>query len=231
MHSVAIVGGTGPQGKGLGFRFAHAGHRVIIGSRTPERAQETADELAERLATPQLISGESNEAAAAQAEVVLIAVPFDGYRESLMHLAPALDGKIVISCVNPLGFDKRGAFGLTVPEGSAAELAADLAPRARVTSAFHHVSAVNLLANTGFSGEDVLVCGDDKDAKDVVRRLAEAVAGKPGIDAGPLRVARQLEPFTAVLISINKRYKAHSGVAISGLPSDLAVVRREAVNR
>lgn len=222
MDAVAIVGGTGPQGKGLGYRFAQAGHKVIIGSRTPERARATADELAERLANPQLISGESNAAAAAQSDVVLIAVPFDGYRELLTQLAPTLGEKIVISCVNPLGFDKRGPFGLTVPEGSAAELAAALAPEARVTSAFHHVSAVNLLATTSFSGEDVLVCGDDKDAKDVVRQLAEAVAGKPGVDAGPLRVAHQLEQFTAVLISINKRYKAHSGVAICGLPSDKA---------
>lgn len=221
MTSIAILGGTGPQGRGLAYRFALAGHTVTVGSRTEQRARTVAAEIAARLDDPNLVSGSDNTRAAGGAEVVVLAVPFDGYRELLEDLAPVIGGKIVISCVNPLRFDKRGPLGLDVPEGSAAELAAGLLPDARVTSAFHHVSAVNLWAGTDFTGEDVLVCGDDAEATALVRDLARAVAGKPGVDAGPLRISRHLEPFTAVLISINKRYRTHSGVSIRGLdPAD-----------
>lgn len=218
MTTISIVGGTGPQGKGLGYRFARAGHRVILGSRNAERAQSVAAELAQKFPDTAQITGDSNAPAAAAADIVVVAVPYDGFRETLTELAADIGESIVIVCVNPLGFDKSGPYGLDVPEGSAAEIAAALLPRAKVVSAFHHVSAVNLLKSDGFSGEDILVCGDDPDAKSRVQELAAAVAGKSGIDAGPLRIARQLEPFTAVLISINKRYKAHSGVTIAGLP-------------
>lgn len=217
MTSIAIIGGTGPQGRGLAYRLTLAGHQVILGSRSADRAEAAAAEIAERLTEPTRVSGSDNATAAQKGDMVLVAVPFAGYRELLLGLEPAIGDKIVITCVNPIEFDKRGPIGIQVPEGSAAEIAADLLPRARVTSAFHHLSAVNLWANADFSGEDVLVCGDDKDAKAQVQELATAVVGKPGIDAGPLRIARHLEPFTAVLININKRYKVHSGVSICGL--------------
>ena len=217
MTSIAIIGGTGPQGRGLAYRFALAGYRVIVGSRSVDRAEAAAAEIAHRLGDPAAASGADNASAAAKGEIVVVAVPFDGYRELLSNLAESIGDKIVVTCVNPLTFDRSGPIGLPVPEGSAAEMAAQLLPRARVTSAFHHVSAVNLWASAQFSGEDILVCGDDKDATARVRELAAAVAGKPGIDAGPLRIARHLEPFTAVLITINKRYKAHSGVSICGI--------------
>jgi len=124
----------------------------------------------------------------------------------------------VISCVNPIGFDAHGPFGLDVPAGSAAEAAAALLPEAQVVGAFHHVSAVSLWrSEEPLSHEDVLVCGDDPLAKGIAIELAQAVTGRDGVDAGRLRMARQLEPLTAVLISINKRYKARSGIAISGL--------------
>jgi NADPH-dependent F420 reductase len=136
----------------------------------------------------------------------------------LQQLREPLAGKVVVSCVNPLGFDKRGPYALAVPEGSAAEQAAAELPDSRVVAAFHHVSAVNLLGEKPvLDDEDVLVCGDDADAKQAVCELASTVTGRLGIDAGSLRLAHQLESLTAVLISINKRYRARSGVRITNL--------------
>lgn len=215
-HTIAVIGGTGPQGKGLGYRFAKAGHEVIIGSRSAERAEPVAQEIKER-GVPGAVSGAANAEAAGAADVVLLAVPYSGHDELVASLADQLAGKIVISCVNPLGFDKRGPYGLDV-ERSAAESAAAIVPTARVTGAFHHVAAGLLWAEGELAAaEDVLVCGDDIEAVDVVVDLAASVTGHPGVRAGALRLARQLEPLTAVLISINKAYKTHSGISITGL--------------
>ncbi|MEU7057536.1 NADPH-dependent F420 reductase [Streptomyces sp. NPDC046197] len=218
-YSIGVIGGTGPQGKGLAYRFARAGHRVFLGSRSPERAREAARELGARLpAAARAVSGTSNATAASVNDVVLLAVPWNGHAELVAGLCDELAGKIVISCVNPLGFDKRGPYGLPVSEGSAAEQAARLLPGSRVVGAFHHVSAVSLLGDAEcLDAEDVLVCGDDAAAKGVVQELVCSVTGRTGVDAGALRLARQLEPLTAVLISINKKYKTHSGVAVTGL--------------
>ncbi len=224
-HRIAVIGGTGPQGRGLGYRFARHGHVVVLGSRSAERAAPVAAEVTGRLAGVAgagPVSGTSNAEALAGADVVVLAVPYDGHDELVATLAAdgALDGKVVVSCVNPLAFDKQGPHGRVVDagEGSAAESAQRIAPGARLVGAFHHVSAVTLWGDRDLlDDEDVLVCGDDAEAKDVVIGLARAVTGRDGVDAGRLRLARQLEPLTAVLISINKRYKAHSGVRISGL--------------
>ena len=157
--------------------------------------------------------------AAAGADVVVLAVPYDGHDDLVTALAEQLAGKVVISCVNPLGFDKQGPYGLDVPGGSAAETAAALVPSARLVGAFHHVSAPSLWGEAEYlDHEDVLVCGDDEDAKQVAIELARAVTSRDGVDAGRLRIARQLEPWTAVLISINKRYRTRSGTSISGVP-------------
>lgn len=217
MPHIAVIGGTGPQGKGLAYRFAKSGHEITVGSRAADRASSAADEILQRLPTA-TVHGATNEDAVKAADLVLLAVPYDGHDDLVAALAPLLAGKTVISCVNPLGFDKRGAYGLVVPAGSAAETAAALAPEATFVGAFHHVSAVSLWGeDEHLDHEDVLVCGDDADAKAVVIELARAVTGRPGIDAGKLRLAAQLEPFTAVLISINRRYKVQSGLVIGGL--------------
>jgi NADPH-dependent F420 reductase len=216
-YHIAVIGGTGPQGKGLAYRFARHGHSVVVGSRAAERAEQAAKEIAERVPDAD-VSGTANHEAVAGAEVVMLAVPYDGHDDLVRSLAGDLAGKVVISCVNPLGFDKQGPYGLGVPGGSAAETAAALAPEARVVGAFHHVSAPNLWGDAEFlDHEDVLVCGDDRDDKQVAIELARTVTGRDGVDGGRLRLARQLEPLTAVLISINKRYKVRSGVAVSGL--------------
>jgi len=217
-YDIAVVGGTGPQGRGLAYRWARHGHRVVLGSRDAGRAQATAQEIAERVPDAE-VSGATNADAAAGADVVVLAVPYDGHDELVTSLAEQLAGKVVVSCVNPLGFDKRGPYGLDVPGGSAAETAAALVPEARLVGAFHHVSAVTLWGEEEYlDHEDVLVCGDDVDAKQVAIELARAVVSRDGVDAGKLRIARQLEPWTAVLISVNKRYKTRSGTRISGLP-------------
>jgi NADPH-dependent F420 reductase len=217
MSTIAIIGGTGPQGKGLGYRFAKAGHEVILGSRAEKRAVTAAEELDARV-TAGSVRGAANAKAAEVADLVLLAVPFDGHDDMVAGLAPQLAAKVVISCVNPLGFDKRGPYGLDLGPTSAAETAQALLPESLVVGAFHHLSATNLISGAEvLDHEDVLVCGDDTDAKQQVIELAATVTGKPGIDAGALRLARQLEPLTAVLISINKKYKVRSGIAVVGL--------------
>jgi 8-hydroxy-5-deazaflavin:NADPH oxidoreductase len=208
--TVGVLGGTGPQGKGLALRWAKAGIKVIIGSRSAERAQAAADELGDG------VTGMDNDATAAAADIVLVAVPWEGHGDLLASLRDKLTGKIVIDCVNPLGFDKQGPFALPVEEGSAAQQAEKLLPESRVTAAFHHVSAVHLVdLSIPELDTDVLVLGDDREATDVVRALADAIPGMRGVYGGRLRNAHQVEAFTANLIAINRRYKAHAGIRIT----------------
>jgi NADPH-dependent F420 reductase len=217
-QTIAVVGGTGPQGRGLGYRLARAGHDVVLGSRDAARAAAAADELAARLEEQGSVTGATNADACAKAEIVLLVVPYDGHDALVDQLREVTAGKIVVSCVNPLGFDKAGPYGLAIAAGSAAESAAMLLPDATVVGAFHHLSAVSLIADEPLP-EDVLVCSDDPAAAAVVAGLAESVTGRRGIHAGGLRLARQLEPLTAVLISINKLHRVHSGIRITGLPA------------
>ncbi len=212
--TVAVLGGTGPQGRGLARRFSQAGLRVVLGSRAAERAKMAAAELAE--ATGGQVEGAANADAAAAGDVVLVVVPWDGHAELLRELAPVLAGKIVVDCVNPLGFDKQGAYALPVPEGSATQQAAALLQESRVVGAFHNVSAVLLEDPEVASVDtDVLVLGDDREATDIVQAMADVVPGMRGIYGGRLRNAHQVEALTANLISINRRYKAHAGVRVT----------------
>jgi NADPH-dependent F420 reductase len=210
--SIGILGGTGDQGKGLARRFALAGHQVIIGSRSAERAQQAAESLDAGLP----VRGAENPAVAAEADVVIIAVPWDGHKTTLESLRDELAGKIVIDCVNPMGFDKQGAFALPVEEGSAAQQAAAVLTGSRVVAAFHHVSAVLLLdPEIAETDLDVLVLGDDREATDLVQALAGRIPGMRGVYGGRLRNAHQVEALTANLISINRRYKAHAGFRVT----------------
>jgi NADPH-dependent F420 reductase len=215
---IGVLGGTGPQGKGLGLRFAIAGHAVVLGSRDASRAAEAAAEtVAMRPGMTLDVRGGTNEEAAAFGDIVVLAVPYDGHQPTVTSLAAALDGKIVVDCVNPMAFDKAGAVPVDVREGSAAEQTAALAPGARVVSAFHDVSARRLFGTNSSVNTDILVCGDDVEAKTLVIGLATQVPGMRGIDAGPLRLSRELEALTTVLLAINKRYKTHAGVRITGV--------------
>ena len=219
-YTLGFLGGTGDQGRGLARRFALAGHPVVLGSRSVERAEAAAASVLEGLPTASLhpdgVRGGTNDDAAATADVVVVAVPYDGHAALLSAVAGQLAGKIVVDCVNPLGFDERGAFALDVPEGSAAEQAASLLPDSTVVAAFHHVSAVLLLDPDVASMEtDVLVLGDDRAATDQVQALAAEIPGMRGVYAGRLRNARQVEALTANLISVNRRYKAHAGLRVT----------------
>ncbi|HTW19930.1 MAG TPA: NADPH-dependent F420 reductase, partial [Mycobacteriales bacterium] len=213
---LAFLGGTGDQGRGLARRFALAGHRVILGSRQQARAEQAALQLRESVSDPALVTGATNDIAAEQGDVVVVAVPWEGHEALVRSVAPVLAGKVVVDCVNPLGFDAQGAYALAVPQGSAAQQAAALLPDSTVVAAFHHVSAV-LLLDPGIEtiDTDVLVLGDDRPSTDLVQRLVERIAGMRGIYAGRLRNAGQVEGLTANLVSVNRRYKAHAGLRIT----------------
>jgi len=215
--TVGVLGGTGDQGRGLARRLAAAGHPVIIGSRVAARAAAAAARIA---AEPGIrdIRGMANEDAARAADVVIVAVPWEGHRDLLTALAGTLAGKVVIDCVNPLGFDSRGAYPLPVAEGSAAEQAAAVLPESSVVGAFHHVSAALLLdPEVPAIDLDVLVLGDDRAATDLAQALAARIAGVRGVYAGRLRNCHQVEALTANLVSVNRRYKAHAGLRITDL--------------
>jgi 8-hydroxy-5-deazaflavin:NADPH oxidoreductase len=212
--TVGVLGGTGDQGRGLARRLGLAGNRVIIGSRDPARAVAAAAAVG----SPPQVTGASNEDAARGSDVVIAAIPWEGHRDLLAQLAAALDGKILIDCVNPLAFDSRGAYPIRVEEGSAAEQAAQVLPGSTVVGAFHHVSAVLLLdPEVAEMDLDVMVLGDDRPATDLVQALAERIPGARGIYAGRLRNCAQVEALTANLVSINRRYKAHVGLRITDI--------------
>jgi 8-hydroxy-5-deazaflavin:NADPH oxidoreductase len=214
--SVGILGGTGDQGRGLAYRLACAGHPVSIGSRSAARGQAAAGELS-ALRGAGAVSGGDNRYACG-ADLVIVAVPWEGHAELLASLRDALSGKVVVDCVNPLGFDHHGPYPLKVDEGSAAQQAAALLPDSRVCAAFHHVSAT-LLADPEVDRIelDVLVLGEDRDAVGQVQALAGRIPGMRGVYAGRLRNAGQVEALTANLIAINKRYKAHAGIRVTDL--------------
>ena len=207
---VGVLGGTGPQGKGLAYRLARAGQKVIIGSRAAERAQAAAEDVGHG------VEGADNAECARRSDVVIVAVPWDGHGKTLQALREELSGKLVVDCVNPLGFDKKGAYAIRPEEGSAAEQAAALLPDSRVTAAFHHLSAV-LLQDPEIAeiDTDVMVLGEVRDDVETVQALAGRIPGMRGVYAGRLRNAHQVESLVANLISVNRRYKAHAGLRVT----------------
>jgi NADPH-dependent F420 reductase len=209
---IGILGGTGDQGRGLARRLSMAGHQIIIGSRDAGRAKSAAADIG----GGPLLDGGLNHEAAADADVVVVAIPWEGHADVLSELAGPLAGKIVIDCVNPIGFDSRGAYPIGVPEGSAAEQAASVLPGSTVVGAFHHVSAQLLLDPDVDSMDlDVLVLGDDRASTDLVIALAGEIPGMRGVYGGRLRNCGQVEALTANLVSINRRYKAHAGIRVT----------------
>lgn len=212
---VGVLGGTGPQGLGLARRWAAAGVRVVIGSRSADRAAEAAALL------PGSAVGTDNTSCALSCDIAVVAVPYEGHRALLTSLKTELVGKVVIDCVNPLGFDGKGPFAVRVPDGSACEEAQTVLPDSRVTGAFHHLSAVHLNdpAGTGIDC-DVLVVGDDRQATDLTQRLAEKITGVRAVYAGRLRNAHQIEALTANLIAVNRRYKVHAGLRVTDIAEE-----------
>jgi len=214
--SVAILGGTGKEGSGLAMRWALNGYRVIIGSRDAQKAVQRVAELNAELGGDYIV-GMDNAAATDQADVVLLSVPYSAHKETLISVSKALQGKVLVDISVPLNPPKiRTVF---VPEGKAAALEAQtlLGDGVRVVSAFQSVSADKLKDPHGVIDCDVLICGDDADAKSHVMKLA-AAAGMRGIDAGPLANAVALEALTPVLLYINKAYSVKgAGIRITGI--------------
>jgi NADPH-dependent F420 reductase len=223
--AVALVGGAGAEGRGLAVRLLEARQAVLIGSRDAERARAAAAEM-NRAAGSRLAAGDTNEAVARDGEIVILAIPYAGLAEAADTLRPLMNGKVVVSTIVPLQFGQRGPHAVAVPEGSAAQRLQTLLPKARVVGAFHHLSAETLADVAQPVGTDVLVCGNDAEAKREVMDLAELFPGVRGIDAGPLESARYLEAFTALLLRINRRYKAHAGIRLTHLPESVSVAPR-----
>jgi NADPH-dependent F420 reductase len=213
---IAVLGGTGPQGRGLARRFAIAGLDVVIGSRDGERAATMAAELSEE--TGCAVVGDDNEAAAATADVVLLVVPWDGHARLVKELSHVLAGKIVVDCVNPLSFGKHGCSPILVDEGSAVEQAQMMLPDSVVVGAFNTVSAVLLNdPDRHLIDTDVLVVGNVREATELVQDLAATIPGVRGIFAGKQFNAHQVEALTANLISMNRRYKCHAGIRVTDI--------------
>jgi len=196
---IGIVGGTGDFGQGLAERLRRIGEEVELGSRTPH------DEFV------------SNRECAEDSDIVFLSVPPEGLAEMCANLAANLDGKIVVSVASPVVF-RNGKAAAEPGELSLAELGAQAAPGARMVAGFHTVSAKALAKVDEPLDEDVILCGDDDEAKALVGALAERIVAGRAVDAGRLEVARWLEPITAVLLNVNRRYKASSGVRVTGLP-------------
>jgi hypothetical protein len=213
--TVAVLGGTGKEGSGLALRWALNGYRVIIGSRDADRAAEKAAEFNKMLGSPYLI-GKGNADAAAEAQIVVLSVPYSAHQSTLEGVRDQLTGKILVDVTVPLQPPKVRT--VHVPDGRAAalEAAALLGEGVRVVSAFQNVSAEKMGDPHTHVDCDVLVTGDDADAKAEVIRLVEA-AGMRGIDAGPLANAVAAEALTPVLLYINKKYGVHgAGIRITG---------------
>jgi NADPH-dependent F420 reductase len=227
--TIAIIGGTGPAGSGLGFRLALAGETVIIGSRDTKRATEAAAAIDKKITdlggtgvpARAEISGAENLEAARSAEIVVLTVPFQSHAEMLKRLKPVLHaGQILVDPTVPLAASVGGrpTRTLGVWQGSAAEQASELVPEGvAVVAAFHNVAA-ELLEHEGLVECDVIVCSDDKEASKRIRELARKIPGIRSLDGGKLENARIVEQITALLIGLNIRHKGHSGLRITGLP-------------
>jgi NADPH-dependent F420 reductase len=224
--TVSVIGGTGALGFGLALRWARAGTRVLIGSRSVERAQEAAAKLSE-MAGEASVEGRVNEEAAEGARTVVLAVPFRSQSENLNNLRYALQpGTVLVDATVPLAaaIGGRATRTLGVWQGSAAQQAQEMAPRGvTVVSGLHTVSA-NMLSDLAAEiDEDVLIAGDDLKAKAEVADLIERIPGLRAVDCGDLEVARILEQLAALLISVNKRHRIkHSGIRLTGLPPSSA---------
>ena len=222
-RKIGILGGTGPEGSGLAYRWARAGEQIMIGSRDAERAAETASQLRARISGTAQIEGADNAATVAQCEIVVLTVPFSGQATLLKQLKSLWKaGTIVIDTTVPLAATVGGSPTrmLGVWQGSAAEQTRELMPPGvSVAAAFHNLGA-ELLAGEGPVECDVLVCSDDEKAKQAAMELAEKIPGVRGLNGGKLENARIVESLTALLVGLNIRYKVHAaGIRFTGLPA------------
>jgi 8-hydroxy-5-deazaflavin:NADPH oxidoreductase len=220
-RTIAVLGGTGPEGFGLALRWARSGENVIIGSRDAVRAREAAAKIQAAVANTANISGDENSVACAAADLLVLTIPFEGHCPLLKQIRPAIrPASILVDTTVPLAASVGGRATRTLGiwEGSAAQQAAELVPQGvSVVAAFHNTSA-DILNGDDSVDCDVIVCSDDAEASKTVRALAAKIPGVRAIDGGKLENARILEQITALLIGLNIRHKGHSGIRITGLP-------------
>ncbi len=216
MARIAFIGGTGPEGLGLAMRFAKAGHAVFIGSRAEERAAEGVAKVQAKVPESEVYGG-FNVEGVEKADVIFLTVPSDAHHDTLLDLAEAIGDRILVDVVVPMLWDENGPKAIMVDEGSAAQEARALLPKAKVISGFHHLDATELQKVDKPMQGDVIVCGDHKGAKKKVMDLVEDIEYVRALDGGGLANARYLEEWTVQLLHINKIYKAHAGVRITGI--------------
>ncbi len=214
---LSILGGTGPEGKGLALRLAMAGEPVTIGSRDAARGASAAEELA-ALAPGTRIEGTDNAGAATVGDVVFLAFPYEGQQSTLEQIGGALAGKVVVNVIAPMVFERgKGARAVEVEAGSAAQEAQGLLPDSQVVAAFQNVSAEELQETGHAMQGDVVVCSDHAEAKQLVMGLANKISGLRGVDGGALANAKYVEQITPMLVNINRIYRAHSTIKIVGI--------------
>lgn len=213
---IGIIGGTGPEGRGLALRFALAGRPVIVGSRDVARAKDAARWITDR-ARGGSIQCDLNQEAAAKADMVFVAVPYSAQAQILRPLQASLAGKVVVTTVVPLRFQRGGVSVRSLDSGSAALEARDALPDSRVAAAFQTISAHDLLDPTHRIDSDVIVCSDDHEARRAVAALAEEIPGIRAVDGGGLDNAVYVEHITALLLNVNRIYNSRSAIRITGI--------------
>ena len=221
---ISFIGGTGPEGKGLALRFAIAGERVFIGSREHKRGMTAAAEVKKLLPAglpKDTIRGGANEEAATLGDPQLgdatfITVPYAAHKDTLSALAALLNGKVVVDVVVPLVFEKGRAITTIVDAGSVAEEASQILPNSKIVSAFQNISAAHLMTPAKSLDCDVIVCSDEGSAKTRIMSLSQMILGVRAVDGGALANSRYVEDLTALLLNINRIYKANSSICITG---------------
>lgn len=217
--TIAILGGTGQEGSGLALRWAKAGHRVILGSREAAKAAATASAVADTLGADN-VSGKSNKDAAMAADIVVLTVPFAAQRSTVEEVRDALEGKILIDATVPLVPPKVARVQLPSDGSAVAAIQRLLGENVRVVSAFQNVSARHLKDLSHDVDCDVLICGDDPAAREIVVGLAADI-GLRGVHAGPIVNSAAAEALASILIAMNMRYKVPgTGIRITGLPAE-----------
>ncbi len=216
MH-VGILGGTGPAGRGVAVRLAESGASITIGSRDAERAAGIAGELVERWPDLRLDVTGADNAGAAEAEVVVVATPWDSALATVRSVRQALAGKVVVSMANALVKDGREMLALVPPRGSVAAAVQAALPGSMVSAAFHHLPASEMEDLESGLEADVLVCSDHEEATLSTLGLVGSMRGLRALDAGSLNQAAAIEAFTAVCITMNMRHRVHSTLRIAGI--------------
>ena len=212
---LAILGGTGPEGKGIALRLAMAGEEIVIGSRDATRARDAAEALQE-LAPNLKVTGEVNDVAAEQGDVIFLTVPYEGQAPLLEQVGPSLAGKVVVNVVAPMVFNRGRARAIQVEDGSAAEESQKILPDSQVVAALQNLSAEDLMQPDLAMESDVVVCSDHREAKEQVMTMVQRIPDLRAIDGGALEYARYVEQLTALLVNINRNYRCHSTIKIVG---------------